>query len=171
MYKGRGSTNEKMMRGIPGRGKVPEKVEREAQLIFMRLQKKLNKGGKKDEEEKGSLGEKAARPGEPEERRGEQRGAEIRFNDFILTLSSRGEAENDEGKLPSESTGAAMTGITPRFCFPYRTAGGGKDGEGKEELHRQKTKTKMQSMKSLTRGMTRKGYEKVGRIYCWKRRH
>lgn len=73
MYKGRGSTNEKMMRGIPGRGrerargKVPEKVEREAQLIFMCLQKKLNKSWEKDEEENGSLGEKAVRPAELEE--------------------------------------------------------------------------------------------------------
>ena len=58
MYKGRGSANEKMMRGIPGRGrkrargKVPGKVEREAQLIFMCLQKKLNKGGKKGRKER-----------------------------------------------------------------------------------------------------------------------
>lgn len=64
MYKGRGSTNEKMMRGIPARGrerargKVPGKVEREAQLIFMCLQKKLNKGGKKDEGENGGLRKK-----------------------------------------------------------------------------------------------------------------
>lgn len=67
MYKGRGSANEKMMRGIPGRGreggreqargKVPGKVESEAQLIFMCLRMKLNKGGKKrgDEVENGSL--------------------------------------------------------------------------------------------------------------------
>lgn len=74
MYKGRGSTNEKMMRGIPGRGRerarerVPEKVEREAQLIFMCLQKKLNKSREKDEGENGSLrGKKPARPAELEE--------------------------------------------------------------------------------------------------------
>lgn len=73
MYKGRGSTNEKMMRGIPergsewARGKVPGKVERKAQLIFMCLQKKLNKGGKKDEGENGILRKKAARPAELEE--------------------------------------------------------------------------------------------------------
>lgn len=35
---------------------MPEKVEREAQLIFMCLQKKLNKRRKKDEGENGSLG-------------------------------------------------------------------------------------------------------------------
>lgn len=44
MYKGRGSANEKMMRGIPARGKVQAKVEREAQLIFVCSQKKSNKG-------------------------------------------------------------------------------------------------------------------------------
>lgn len=44
MYKGRGSANEKMMRGIPARGKVRAKVEREAQLISVCSQKKSNKG-------------------------------------------------------------------------------------------------------------------------------
>ncbi len=63
-----------MMRGIPARGrerargKVPGRLEREAQLIFMCLQKKLNKGGKKDEGENVSLRRKKGRPAELEER-------------------------------------------------------------------------------------------------------
>lgn len=109
MYKGRGSTNEKMMRGIPGRGreqargKVPEKVEREAQLIFMCLQKKLNKSRKKDEGENGSLGKKLQTCRAERERCSEQRLSAIFFNDFIFTFSNTGEAESEEktpkGKL------------------------------------------------------------------------
>lgn len=43
---------------------MPGKVKREAQLIFMCLQKKLNKGGKKDEGENGSLRRKQRESGE-----------------------------------------------------------------------------------------------------------
>lgn len=60
MYKGRGRANEKMMRGIPARGKVPAKVEREAQLIFMCLQKKSNKGVRRERQFDGNAAKRAS---------------------------------------------------------------------------------------------------------------
>lgn len=62
MYKGRGSANEKMMRGIPARGKVPAKVEREAQLIFMCLQKKSNKGVRRERQFDRNAAKRASTP-------------------------------------------------------------------------------------------------------------
>lgn len=144
MYKGRGSTNEKMMRGIPGRGReqarerVPEKVEREAQLIFMCLQKKLNKSREKDEGENGSETRRAGR-----EHRGEQRDSTICFNDFIFTFSNGGKAESKE-KTPKEKLRQPQSFRRHQshlgdershnlfVCFAYEWTGGG-DKRGGEE--------------------------------------
>lgn len=73
------------------------KVKREAQLIFMCLQRKLNKGGKKDEAENGSLrGKKSS-----ETRQSEQRDFAIGFNDFIFTFDTGGEEKNQKRKVMS----------------------------------------------------------------------
>lgn len=58
----------------------------------MCLQRKLNKGGKKDEAENGSLrGKKSS-----ETRQSEQRDSAIGFNDFIFTFGTGGEEKNQK---------------------------------------------------------------------------
>lgn len=139
MYKGRGSTNEKMMRGIPGRGekagerKGARKSWKRGPINLHVLTEEIKQRREKGRDREWQFEEEAVKPAELEESAEVNKEAAICFNDFIFTFSDGGDAESQEKesyvnfrnpqKLWTIRAASVMKDITPCLCILLRTGG------------------------------------------------